>query len=78
LMRIRLTRKLAELIDGIDLSHRRVGDAIDLPVHEARMLIAEGWATPLGESRHGRAVHPKPPPKDTVADRSRRTRRRHR
>jgi len=44
-MRIRLTRKLAEVIDGIDVSRRRVGDLMDLSQHDAEMLVAEGWAT---------------------------------
>jgi hypothetical protein len=74
-MRIRLTRKFAERIDGVDLSRRRVGDVIDLTVHEARTLIAEGWAVLEDESRTGRAVHRNRPPADTVADRSPRTRR---
>lgn len=76
-MRIRLTRKFAELIDGIDLSRRRVGDVIDIPIHDARMLIAEGWAVP-DDSRASRAVHGNRLPADTVADRPRRRRRPHR
>lgn len=43
-MQIRLTRKHAEVIDGIDLSRRNVGDIIDVSEREARILIAEGWA----------------------------------
>lgn len=43
-MQIRLTRKLAEAIDGIDLSGHAVGDVIDLPQHDAAVLVAEGWA----------------------------------
>lgn len=43
-MRVRLLRKLAEEIDGVDLSHNQVGDVIDLPLHKGLMLIAEGWA----------------------------------
>ncbi len=43
-MRVQLIRKLAESVDGIDLSHCRVGDVIDLTLHDARLLIAEGWA----------------------------------
>jgi len=74
-MRIRLTRKFAELIDGIDLSRRRVGDVIDLPVHDARMLIAEGWAVPEEGGRASRAVHGHRLPADTVADRPPRRRR---
>jgi hypothetical protein len=74
-MRIRLTRKFAELIDGIDLSRRRVGDVIEIPVREARLLIAEGWAAPEDDSRAGRAVHGNRLPADTVADRPPRRRR---
>lgn len=44
-MRIRLTRKLANCIDGVDLSRYSVGDGLNLPTWEARLLIAEGWAT---------------------------------
>ena len=42
--RVRLVRKLAEMINGIDLSAARVGDEIELPEQDAQMLIAEGWA----------------------------------
>ena len=45
-MKVRLTRKFAEFIDGIDLTHCRVGDTIDLPRHEAEVLLAEEWAAP--------------------------------
>ena len=69
-MRIRLTRKFAERIDGVDLSSRRVGDVIDLPVHEAHTLIAEGWAVPVDDVRAARVRHRNRPPADTVADRS--------
>lgn len=44
---VRLTRKLAEAIDGIDLSSRQVGDRVPLHRDEARVLIAEGWAEAL-------------------------------
>ena len=43
-MKVRLTRKLAEEIDGIDLSHLHAGDVINLPDPDARTLMAEGWA----------------------------------
>src|SRR5262245_33926085 len=43
-MRIRLVRKLADAIDGVDISAHSVGDVIDLPADEARLLMAEGWA----------------------------------
>lgn len=54
-MRIRLIRKFAESLDGIDLSRCCVGDIMDLPQREAETLIVEGWALPT-ESRSGSAV----------------------
>ncbi|HEY2905480.1 MAG TPA: hypothetical protein VGJ29_06235 [Vicinamibacterales bacterium] len=41
---MRLTRKLAEMIDGVDLSQRHVGDVFRLAEPEARLLVAEDWA----------------------------------
>jgi hypothetical protein len=41
---VKLTSKLAESLDGIDVSHARVGDVLDLSESEANLLIAEGWA----------------------------------
>jgi hypothetical protein len=43
-MKVRLTKKLAECIDGVDLSDSHVGDVLDLSEAEARLLIAEQWA----------------------------------
>ena len=43
-MRVRLTRKLANMVDGMDLSGHDVGDVFELPARDARILIAEGWA----------------------------------
>lgn len=51
-MQIRLTRKFADAIDGIDLSLSSVGDLIDLPQRAADLLIAEGWALPHTAARH--------------------------
>ena len=45
-MKVRLTRKHAERIDGIDLSGHEVGDMLDLPADEARLIVAEEWAHP--------------------------------
>jgi hypothetical protein len=39
-----LTRKYADVIDGVDLSKAHVGDRLDLSPHDAEVLIAEGWA----------------------------------
>ncbi|SRR5258708_6865197 len=43
-MQIRLVRKLAESVDGIDVSDCHIGDVVDLPDRQADLLIAEGWA----------------------------------
>ena len=45
-MKVWLTRKYAEWIDGVDLSGRHIGDRIDLPKIEAELLVAEQWALP--------------------------------
>jgi CheY-like chemotaxis protein len=54
-VKIRLTRKLADVIDDIDLTGRRVGEILDLPQWKARILIAEGWA----EGAVSRGPHPR-------------------
>ena len=43
-MFIRLVRKLAEQLDGIDMSAHRAGDVFEVPRYEAELLIAEAWA----------------------------------
>jgi|RhiMethySRZTD1v2_1073278.scaffolds.fasta_scaffold11957_1 hypothetical protein len=50
-MKVRLTKKLAERIDGINLGASRVGDVLELSEPEARLLIAEDWATPRERRR---------------------------
>jgi len=45
-MKVRLIRKLADQLDGVNVSHRHVGDVLDLRPEQARVLVAEGWATP--------------------------------
>lgn len=50
-VRIRLTRKLAGVLNGLDVSSLRVGDVIELPDSAARMMIAERWAEPVVEQR---------------------------
>jgi hypothetical protein len=58
-MKVRLTRKLADRIDGIDLQGREPGDVLELPTPEARLLLAEAWAIP--ERRREATDHyPKP------------------
>jgi len=43
-MKIRLTRKLANQLDGVDVSTRNEGDVFDVPRAQAELLIAEHWA----------------------------------
>jgi hypothetical protein len=50
-MRIRLTRRLAESVDDVDLSCHRVGDSFDLSDRDGGMLIAEGWAVKVDAVR---------------------------
>ena len=58
-VQVRLTRKLAEEIDGVDLSTRQVGDVFRLPEAEARLLVAEDWAVPTEKhsKRYSTASH---------------------
>jgi hypothetical protein len=49
-MRIRLTRKLSQVLNGVDISRRSVGDVIDLPRRDAELLLAEGWALPATDN----------------------------
>ena len=48
---VRLTRKLAPMIDGVDLSLLSVGDTAAFSAHDAMLLIAEGWAELIVERR---------------------------
>jgi hypothetical protein len=43
-MRIKLLRKFADALNGIDLTKANVGDVLNVKPHEAAILIAEGWA----------------------------------
>jgi hypothetical protein len=69
-MKVRLVKKYAELIDGVDLTGRQVGDVFDLPREQARLLLAEEWATRerryhSGGSAQRRRSDDHPPPRDT-------------
>jgi len=76
---VRLTRKLAGAIDGIDLTQYQVGELISLPAHEAELLVAEGWAELIAEqwSRTPGSYEPavaadRPPPTRTRRNKPRR------
>ena len=44
MQRVRITKKLAAILNGVDLSKVAVGDLIIVPEATAAMLIREGWA----------------------------------
>ena len=50
-MRIRLTKKFANVINGVDLTQARVGRLMTVPDRDGEMLIAEGWAVPHFRAR---------------------------
>jgi hypothetical protein len=54
-MRVRLTRKLAEAIDGVDLRGHQVDEVFDLSPRDARLLMAEQWA--IAERRSADLPH---------------------
>jgi hypothetical protein len=59
MVRIRLTKKLATSLNGVDLSPYNVGDIVELPEVAARMLIAERWAVLVNEPvPHGAPTRP--------------------
>ena len=63
-VRLRLTRKLAEALNGIDLSRAKQGEVIEATEREAAVLMAEGWAVLAGAEPDL--------PRAEAADRSRR------
>jgi hypothetical protein len=70
-MRVRLIKKLAEKIDGVDLTGRSVGDLLNLQPREARLLIAEQWAIPGSDSASqlsGRDVPDSGQPSPQISD----------
>jgi hypothetical protein len=51
---VRLTLKLANSLDGLDVTAVNVGDVIELSRAQAIMLIAEGWAEPVQDDGVGK------------------------
>ena len=47
--RVRLIKKLASILDGVDVSMLDVGAILELPDSSAELLIAEKWAEPIAE-----------------------------
>jgi hypothetical protein len=57
---VRLIRKLADRVDGVDLWRAKPGDVLDLPAHEAEALIREGCATAANDSTRQRGTKNQP------------------
>ena len=66
---VRLLRKYAANIDGVNLEDAVVGDRLDLSPRDANILIAEGWAVQADDERLERLL-----PRALAADSSQRSR----
>ena len=57
-MKVRITRPLAGVVDGMALRHYHAGEAYEVPALLAEYLVAEGFAVP--EMRqHQRSSRPR-------------------
>ena len=54
-MRVRLVRKLADKIDGVDLRGHQIDEVFDVSPIDARLLMAEEWA--IAERRSADLPH---------------------
>jgi hypothetical protein len=57
-MLIRLTKKLAPIMNGVDVSSANVGDVLELPEAAARMMIEQEWAVPADDAAPDYIVRP--------------------
>ena len=48
---VRLIRKFADVLDGVNLQTAKVGDRLELSRRDANVLIAEGWAEHADDRR---------------------------
>lgn len=64
-MKIRLTHKYSQSINGIDLSKVREGDTIEMSGRDADMLVAEGWAVVERDRAHDGARKRRTAPRTT-------------
>ena len=51
-----LKKKLADALNGIVLAGFKVGDRICIARHQAMLLIAEGWASPVPPEQKRRTL----------------------
>ena len=59
-MRIRLIKRLAEVLNDVDLTDRYVGEIFDCPQRDGRMLVLEGWAEVVNGAPLSRPVEAAP------------------
>lgn len=55
IMRVRLIRKFADCIDGVDLRGHDVDEVLDVSPRDAQLLLAEEWA--IAERRSADLPH---------------------
>ena len=60
-MRLRICRQLHGSIDGVALDHFQIGLIYEIGTQVASVLLAEGWAEPVGAADSVRPA-PRPPP----------------
>jgi hypothetical protein len=65
-VQVRLIRKHANQIDGVDVSTQSVGDIFTTTPESARLLIAEGWAVAVEQGR--RTIAPARNPVAPIGD----------
>jgi hypothetical protein len=58
-MRVLLTKKLANRIDGVDISAHAVGEIFEVSPNEGNLLIAEQWA--IADRRAAQRPEQQPP-----------------
>jgi CheY-like chemotaxis protein len=61
-MRLRIRRRLQGSIDGVAIDHFQIGLIYEIGTQLASVLLAEGWAEPVGAADSCLTI-PRPPPK---------------
>jgi hypothetical protein len=56
-VKVTLFKKLAEKLNGFDLSKARTGDVLDVSPRDGAMLSAGGWATEVDQATGATAPH---------------------
>ncbi len=56
---VRLTRKLAARMNGVDVSKFKVGDVLELPDEQAMRMVKSGWAEGVAETKRMKAARGK-------------------